>query len=75
MLDCLDLVKERSIKYCSLCGYDKRVFRGFRFGHFLGKERSADGPRIHGLLLIALRGAIDHFSRVEIEVRFLIVET
>ena len=75
VLDCLDLANERSTKYCSLCGYVKRDFRGFRLSHFLRIEWSTDGPRIQGLLLIALHGAIDHLNRVDIEVRFLIAET
>ena len=75
MLDCLDLAKERSTKYCLLCGYVKQDFKGFRFGHFLRTEWPTDEPRIQGLLLIALHGAIDHMGRVNIEVRFLIAET
>ena len=74
-LDCQDLANDRSTKYCSQCEYVKRDFMGFRFGHFLRIEWSTDGPRKQGLLLIALQGAIDHLTRVDIEVRSLIAET
>ena len=75
VLDCLDLANERSTKYCTQCGYVNRDFLGFIFGHSLRIEWSTDGPRKQGLLLIAFHGSIDHFSRVDIEVRFLIAWT
>ena len=70
VLDCLDLANERSTKYCTQCGYVKRDFLGFRFGHFLRIEWSTDGPRKQGLVLTALHGAIDHLSGFTLRLDF-----